>query len=123
MTVDRVRRFRRLRPVAFLVVGGVAIYILLPSLLAVFGSWRSLSHLNWPFAALALGCEVASFACLWELDRLVLRTRAWRPVIAAQLSGNAMGHIFPGGGATTAAVSASMLRQAGIDTGEAAAAF
>lgn len=116
-------RLRRLRPFAFLAIGGVALYVLLPSLLAVFGSWRSLSHLDWPFAALVLGCEAASFVCLWELDRIALRTRRWLPVIAAQLTGNAAGRVFPGGGATATAVSASVLRQAGVDTSEAAAAF
>jgi uncharacterized protein (TIRG00374 family) len=116
-------RLRRLRPVAFLALGGVALYVLLPSLLAVFGSWRSLSHLDWPFAGLVLVCEVASVVCLWELDRIALRTRAWAPVIAAQLTGNAAGRVFPGGGATATAVSASVLRRAGIDTSEAAAGF
>ncbi len=105
-------RLRRLRPFAFLALAGIALYVLLPSLLAVFGSWRSLSHLDWPFAAAVLGCEAASFVCLWQLDRIALRTRAWRPVIAAQLAGNAAGRIFPGGGAT-----------ATVETGGAAAAF
>ena len=116
-------RWHRARPLVLLVVGGISLYILLPSLLSVFGSWRSLSHLDWPFAVLVLACEVASSFCLWELDRIALRTRAWRPVIAAQLSGNAMGRILPGGGATAAIVSVSMLREAGIETGEAAAAL
>jgi uncharacterized protein (TIRG00374 family) len=116
-------RWHRARPFALLALGGVSLYILLPSLLAVFGSWRSLSHLDWPFAVLVLACEVASSVCLWELDRIALRTRAWRPVIAAQLSGNAMGRILPGGGATATVVSVSMLREAGVETGEAAAAL
>jgi uncharacterized protein (TIRG00374 family) len=106
-----------------LVVGGVGFYVLLPSLLSVFGAWRSLAHLDWPFAVLVLACEVASFVCLWELDRITLRMRPWLPVIAAQLTGNAMGRILPGGGVTATAVSASMLRQAGADMGEAAAAL
>ena len=72
---------------------------------------------------LVLVCEVLSFVCLWELDRVALRTRAWLPVIAAQLTGNAAGRILPGGGATATVAAASMLRQAGIDTGDAAAAF
>lgn len=117
------RRLRRLRPFAFLALAGIALYVLLPSLLAVFGSWRSLSNLEWPFAVVVLGCEAASFVCLWQLDRIALRTRAWRPVIAAQLAGNAAGRILPGGGATATVVSTSMLRQAGVDTGDAAAAF
>jgi uncharacterized protein (TIRG00374 family) len=116
-------RLRRLRPFAFLALAGIALYVLLPSLLAVFGSWRSLSHLDWPFAVLVLGCEAASSVCLWQLDRIALRTRTWRPVIAAQLAGNVAGRIFPGGGATATVVSTSMLRQAGVDTGDAAAAF
>jgi uncharacterized protein (TIRG00374 family) len=116
-------RWQRVRPFLLLLVGGLALYVLLPSLLSVFGSWRSLSHLDWPFAALVLVAEVASYVCLWELDRIALGTRAWFPVIAAQLTGNAVGRILPGGGATATAVSASMLGRAGIDTGEAAAAF
>jgi hypothetical protein len=35
-----------LRPLVALLLGGVALYILLPSLLSLFGSWRSLSHLD-----------------------------------------------------------------------------
>ena len=114
-------RLRRLRPLALLAIGGVGLYVLLPSLLAVFGSWRSLSHLDWPFVAVTLGCEAASFVCLWELDRIALGTRAWLPVIAAQLTGNAAGRVVPGGAATATAVSVSVLRQAGVDTSEAAA--
>jgi uncharacterized protein (TIRG00374 family) len=106
-----------------LATAGVSLYLLLPSLLAVFTSWSSLSHLDWYFAVLALACELASFLCLWELDRIALRTRAWFPVAAAQLSGNAVGRILPGGGATSTAFTASLLRRAGVDTGEAAAAF
>ena len=120
----RSRTWRRhIRPGVMLVLGGISLYLLLPSLLAVFGSWRSLSGLDWTFAGLALVAEIASFVCLWELDRIALRTKAWFPVIAAQLSGNLVGRIFPGGGFTSTAFSASMLRKAGVDTGEAAAAF
>jgi len=59
-------RWKRVRPFLLLPVGGVALYVLLPSLLSVFGSWRSLSHLDWPFAALVLAAEIASFVCLWS---------------------------------------------------------
>jgi hypothetical protein len=57
-----------------LVLGGLALYVLLPSLLSVFGSWRSLSHLDWPFAALTLVSELLSCVCVWELDRVALGT-------------------------------------------------
>jgi hypothetical protein len=85
------------RPVVVVSLGGLSLYVLLPSLLAVFGSWRSLSHLSWAFAILTMGCEAASFLCLWELERIVLRTRMWFPVIAAQLCGNALSRIVPSG--------------------------
>src|SRR5260221_12231779 len=104
-------------------VTAVSLYLVLPSVLAVFASWRSLSHLEWPFAILVLVCTTASVVSVWGLDRIALNTRAWFPVAAAQLSGNAVGRILPGGGATATAFSASMLRTAGVDTGEAAAAF
>jgi uncharacterized protein (TIRG00374 family) len=115
---------RAVRPAVLLVLGAVSLYLLLPSLLAVFGSWRSLSHVDWPFAVLALGCEVASWACLWEVDRVALHTRAWFPVAAAQLTGSAVGRVLPGGGATATAAASTMLRRAGIaDTSTAVAAF
>ncbi|TCN28863.1 hypothetical protein EV644_1425 [Kribbella orskensis] len=112
--------WRRVRPAVLLVLGGVSLYLLLPSLLSVFGSWRTLSHLDWPFAILALACEIASYVCLWEVDRIVLGTRAWFPVAAAQLSGFAAAHVLPGGGATSTAATTSVLRKAGVadDTGE-----
>ncbi len=107
-----------------LAIAAVSLYVLLPSLLTVFGSWRSLSHLDWRFAVLVPACEAASYLCLWELDRIALHTRAWFPVAAAQLSGNVVGRVLPGGGATASAVTASMLRRSvGIDTGEAVAAL
>jgi uncharacterized protein (TIRG00374 family) len=111
------------RPAALLLLGGVAFYVVLPSLLSVFGSWRSLSHLEWEFAALTLVCELLSFACLWELDRIAIGTDDRLAVVAAQLVGNAAGRILPGGGATATAVSAGVLGSAGMNTGDAAAGF
>jgi hypothetical protein len=97
--------------------------VLLPSLLSVFGSWRSRSHLDWPFAVLTLVCELLAAVCLWELDRVALGTDDRLAVVAAQLVGNAAGRILPGGGATATAVSAEFLGSAGMDTAEAAAGF
>jgi uncharacterized protein (TIRG00374 family) len=120
----RRRSWRRLvRPAVLLVLGGLALYVLLPSLLSVFGSWRSLSHLDWPFAVLTLVAELLSYVCLWELDRVALGTDDRLAVIAAQLVGNAAGRILPGGGATATAVSAGLVGSAGVDTANAAAGF
>jgi len=106
-----------------LLAAGVSLYLLLPSLLAVFGSWRSLAHLAWPFALLTLASETASYVCMWELDRIALGTRAWFPVVTTQLSANAVGRILPGGGATFTTFASAMLARAGYDPGVAVGAF
>ncbi len=103
-----------------LLVAAVSLYVLLPTLLSVFASWRSLSHLDWYFAILALVSEAASYVCLWELDRIALGTSAWFSIACAQLSGNAVGRFVPG---APTPFTVGMLRRAGVDTGEAAAAF
>jgi uncharacterized protein (TIRG00374 family) len=103
-----------------LLVAAVSLYVLLPTLVSVFASWRSLSHLEWYFAILVLACEAASYVCLWELDRIALETSAWFPIACAQLSGNAVGRFVPG---APTPFTVGMLRRAGVDTGEAAAAF
>ena len=97
--------------------------MLLPSLIAVFSSWRSLTHLTWYWTSLALLSEAASFVCLWQLDRIALREKSWFAVSCAQLAGNAVGRIVPGGAATSSAFAIGMLRRAGLEVGQAAAGF
>ena len=58
--------------------------------------------------------------CLWALERIALGTSAWFPIACAQLSGNAVGRFMPG---APTPFTVEMLRTAGVDTGEAAAAF
>jgi len=121
--VHKSETWKRARSALLLGVGAVSLYAFLPSLVAVASSWHALEHVEWPFALLVLVCEAASFVCLWQLDRIALRTRAWFPVAAAQMSGNVAGRLLPGGGATATAFSVSLLARAGIDTGEATAAL
>ena len=119
----RPRWIRRGRRLLLLLVTGFSLYLLLPSLLSVFSSWRSLAHLNWYWAGLALLAETASFVSLWNLDRIALRTTSWFAVACAQLSGNAFGKVVPGGGATASALAVAMLRRAGVELGRGAAAL
>jgi predicted PurR-regulated permease PerM len=105
---------------ALLLVAAVSLYLVLPTLLSVFGSWRSLSHLEWYFAIPVFAAEGASYACLWELDRIALGTSGWFAIGCAQLAGNAVGRFVPG---APTPFTVEMLRRAGVDTGEAAAAF
>ena len=101
-------------PLVGLAVTGVSLYLLLPSLLATFTSWRSLLDLEPLWYAAAFGCEIACFISIWALQRVALREPSWFVVATSQLSGNAAGRIVPGGMATTGALQYSMLSRAGV---------
>jgi uncharacterized protein (TIRG00374 family) len=104
---------KRVLPVA---MAGAAIYIVMPSLIAVFGAWPRLSTLNPVWFTVALAAEVLSFTCNFALQRLALRTRGWFAVVTAGLAGNAVTNSLPGGDAAGAAVQFRMLTTAGLDT-------
>ncbi len=105
-----------LKRVVFVVVGGLAIYLVLPRVTEVLASWPRLSTLNWIWFAVALVAELAHFGCDFALQRLALRTRGWFAVITAQLAGNAITNILPAGDAAGAAVQFRMLAVSGITT-------
>jgi uncharacterized protein (TIRG00374 family) len=110
----RRRRLRLAGRGLFLVVSLVSLYLLLPSLLEVFTSWRDLFSLAPEWVAIALGVEVLSFASIWELQRIALQARKRLPVALSQLAGNAFGRIIPGGMAAAGALQYSMLVRAGL---------
>jgi uncharacterized protein (TIRG00374 family) len=97
------------------VIGGVALYFVLPSITEVIASWPRLSSLNPVWFAVALGAEAGQFVCTFALQRLALRTRGWFTVVTAQLAGNAVTKIIPAGAAAGAAVQFRMLATGGID--------
>ena len=94
---------------------GVAIYLVLPGLTEVLGSWPRLSTLEPAWAAAALVAEIASFTCYFALQRLALQARSWFAVVTAGLAGNSISGILPGGSAVGAAVQFEMLGTAGFD--------
>jgi uncharacterized protein (TIRG00374 family) len=97
-----------------LVVTVVALYILGPGLLKVFAAWPKLLRLNPGWFLVMLAAEIASFACIWMLQRLALRTKQWFGVATAQLAGNAFSRVVPGGAAAGGAISYRLLVGAGI---------
>jgi uncharacterized protein (TIRG00374 family) len=107
------------RSALLVAVAGLAIYLVLPKLIAVLGAWPRLSTLNPAWFAVALAAELLSFTCNFALQRLALRTSAWFPVVTAGLAGNAVTNSLPGGEAAGAAVQFGMLTTAGFDTGTA----
>jgi uncharacterized membrane protein YbhN (UPF0104 family) len=113
--MSRNRRRRRLAGrTLFLLISLVSLYILLPSLLEVFTSWRELFELAPGWVTIALGVELVSFVALWELQRIALQSVRRSPVALSQLAGNALGRIIPGGGAAAAALQYRMLLRAGF---------
>jgi uncharacterized protein (TIRG00374 family) len=106
--------------IAALLVTGLALYVVLPSLSAVLGAWPKLATLSGVWLVLALLFECGSFVCNFAIQRIVLRTRGWFAVITAGLAGNTVTNTLPGGAAAGAAVQYRMLATAGVNSDAAA---
>jgi uncharacterized protein (TIRG00374 family) len=114
-------RRKLLRRAVWLAITAVSLYLVFPSVLEVFGSWRNLTRFGFGWLAAMAVLQVAMLACLWALQRLALRAREWFAVITAQLAGNALSKVAPGGGAVGAALQYRMLVQSGLRPGTVAA--
>ena len=118
--IERGERTRPARAVVartafWLALTGISLYLVAPSVIEVAGSWQSLDEIApWWFAAMA-ALQAGALLSLWELQRLAIHVRPWRPVIASQLAGNALAKVAPGGGAMGAALQYRMLVQAGVE--------
>ncbi len=97
---------------------GVALYLVLPEVVAVFHAWPKLVTLNLLWFIPAVIAELAHFACTFALQRIALRTKGWFPVVTAQLAGNSISLIVPGGAAAGAAVQFRMLATSGMDSAD-----
>jgi uncharacterized protein (TIRG00374 family) len=108
---------------ALLLLTGVSLYLLLPSLAAVFGSWRDLFELELQWFAIALGFESLSILAIWALQRIALRAPSWFAVGTSQLAASAFGRIVPGGMAAAGALQYRMLVRAGVPPGRVGSAL
>jgi uncharacterized protein (TIRG00374 family) len=97
-----------------LLLAGVSLYLLAPSLLQVFSSWPELRELDPLWLGLAVLFEAMSSIALWTLQRIGLRNRSWFAVGTSQLAGGAAARILPGGAAAASALQYGMLVRAGI---------
>ena len=98
-----------------LLVTGVSLYALAPSLVEVFSSFDELAGVDPLGIGLIAVFTVAMFVATWELQRIALRTSSWFAVGTSQLTGNAFGRIVPGGIAAAGALQYRMLVKAGVD--------
>jgi putative heme transporter len=103
-----------LRRSIWLVVTGVSLYLVAPSVLDVLASWSDIRRFGAGWLAAMLVLQILALACLWALQAVAMHTRRWYPVITSQLAGNALAKVAPGGGAVGAALQYKMLVQAGL---------
>ena len=101
------------RTIFWLAITGVSLYLVAPSLLDLFGSWRQLEDIDLLSFALMGALTAASIACIWLLQKLALPSAPISAVIDSQLAGNALSKIAPGGGAVGAALQYRMLVERG----------
>jgi uncharacterized protein (TIRG00374 family) len=113
-------RTRVIKRLVILGATAAGLYVVWPSLAAVFSSGPQLRHVNPLWGLPIAAAEVASFACMWALLRLALGVRDWFPIATAQLASNAFSRIVPGGAASGGAMQFDMLNQAGIRPARAA---
>jgi hypothetical protein len=102
------------RTIFWLALTGVSIYLVFPSIVDVFGSWRDITRFSPGSLAGMAALQAATLACVWALQKVALRARRWRPVISSQLAGNALSKVAPGGGAMGAALQYKMLVRSGL---------
>ena len=78
-------------------LAAVGLYFVWPALVQVFGSYHDLADIKarW-FIAMAL-LELLSFASVWVLVGIATSSRHWTMIATAQLVGNAVSSVVPGG--------------------------
>jgi uncharacterized protein (TIRG00374 family) len=108
-------RSRIVLRVLMLLVTCVAFYLVLPGLIAMFGSLPQLEAVFPAWFVPIFVLEAAAFACIWALMRIALHTDKWFDIACAQLTGNALSRALPGGAATGGATMYQMLTRSGFD--------
>ncbi len=107
----------------FLLVLGVALYLIGPQVVRVFASAPRLADVAWWWFPVMLVAITLSFASAWALARIAVPKLSWLAAATAQLASNAASRVFPGGPMVGGALYFRMLAGAGIKQGEAAAAL
>jgi uncharacterized protein (TIRG00374 family) len=112
------RKGRSIKRTAFwLAVSAISLYLVAPSIIEAFGSWRQIQRLSPAWLGAMAALELAALACMWAVQRVALHGARWQPVIASQLAGNALAKVAPGGGAMGSALQYRMLVEAGLAPG------
>jgi uncharacterized protein (TIRG00374 family) len=106
----------------------VGLYVVWPSLVATFGSVGELKQVAPGWFVVMAACEAASYGSMWLLIGLCLGSRRYFAIGTAQVVGNSISKVVPGGSPVGAAMQYRLLLGAGMDstrigTGTAAASL
>jgi uncharacterized protein (TIRG00374 family) len=101
--------------VAALLLALIGLYVVWPSLVAVFGSYGELRHVNPVWFVVMAALEAASFLCIWLLIGLCLGSSRYFLIGSSQLVGNSISKTLPGGAAVGAASQYRLLVGGGMD--------
>lgn len=107
----------------WLTVCGVSLYLVGPTVLDTLNEADQVREIAVGWLAAMAGLQLLSNACLWELQRIALRSRDMTAVATSQLAGNGLAKVAPGGGAMGAALQYRMLIQAGLPRARSASAL
>ena len=106
-----------------LLVTGVGLYVVAPSVIALLGEWPQLRDVKPEWFVILVLLEVSAWACLWIPVHMLLPGTPWPAVGSAQLAGLASSCVLPGGSASGSVIQASVLVRAGNAPGPVAAAL
>jgi uncharacterized protein (TIRG00374 family) len=95
-------------------VTAVSVYLVIPSIVEVFGSWPELERLRSGSLGLMTIAMLLSLVCFWWLLGLCLRSTDWALMATSHMASSAIARIVPGGAATATAVQYRLLNDAGI---------
>jgi hypothetical protein len=119
----RASKWRILLRVVFLLISAIALYGVLPSLVAVFSEAPRLFEVNPLWLIGIVICQVGAFVCVWWLTRIAIPHVTWFIAATSQLVANAVSRVVPGGAAVGTAVGWRMLSVAGVDRAQAGTAI
>lgn len=115
------------RRALLLAVAVIVISVIAPSLfeqlLEVLSDTDRLATIRPGWFVLMVLAEVASFACIWWLTRVVLPNVSWFVAATSQVTANSVSRVLPGGAAVGGATLYRMLAVSGVSAAEAGGAL
>src|SRR5690242_12708529 len=98
-----------------LALAAVGLYFAWPALVQVFGSYDELSKIKPAWFLVMVVLELASYASVWLLIGISTSSRRWTLIALAQLAGNAVSSVVPGGGAVGGPMQYTFMVRGGED--------